>query len=122
MEENFIELFKIFGQAGMLVYACMYLQKRLDAKEAQQAAEAEKRDGESIKREERLALVIDKRDAAIEKRDVFIQTTMVTHLDKASDAMNNMAHALEGLQCRDLRTEDIQRVYNERRHASGERP
>lgn len=99
-------LFNTIGMGGVFLYASWYLMKRLEGRETQQRDEA-------LAREERLL-------EALKESETYMRTTAATALERSAQAMNNMAGALDGLACRDLRKEDLRPVIDHARRRVGE--
>lgn len=94
------------GMGGVFLYAAFYLMKRLEARETQQREEA-------LAREERLL-------GALKESENYMRTTASAALERSAAAMNNMAGALEGLACRELRAQDLRPVIDQARRRAGE--
>lgn len=94
------------GMGGVFLYAAFYLMKRLEARETQQREEA-------LAREERLL-------QALQESEGYMRSTAATALERSAQAMNNMAGALEGLACRELRAQDLRPVIDQARRRAGE--
>lgn len=94
------------GMGGVFLYAAWYLMKRLESRESQQRDEA-------LKREERLLV-------ALKESETYMRNTVVAVVDRSTQAMNNMAGALDGLACRELRKEELRPVIEHARRRAGE--
>lgn len=94
------------GMGGVFLYAAWYLMKRLENRESQQRDEA-------LAREERLLV-------ALKESETYMRNTVVAVVDRSTQAMNNMAGALDGLACRDLRKDELRPVLEHARRRAGE--
>lgn len=105
-------LFNSIGTAGIYLYACYYLMKRMEAKESERAAESREREARLI--------------TTLEHTETYIRETLAVQLSQNnqalqtnSEALRDVARALESVPCHNLRGEDVKRVHEERRQRQG---
>lgn len=106
-------LFNTLGTAGIFLYACWYLMRRMEEQSNERAKEAREREDRLVK--------------SLAETDQYMRTTWTAVVERNAgvverntEAMHEMAQAMEGLACRELRKEDITHVINERRFKKGE--
>jgi hypothetical protein len=96
-------LFNSIGTAGIYLYACYYLMKRMEAKESERAAESREREARLI--------------STLEHTETYIRETLAIQLAQnnqalqdAGAAMRGLARAFEEVPCRSLGIQDIEQA------------
>lgn len=106
-------LFNTLGTAGIFLYACWYLMRRMEEQSNERAREAREREDRLVR--------------SLAETDQYMRTTWSSLVEKNAavverntEAMHEMSQAMEGFACRELRKEDITKVISERRYQTGE--
>ncbi|MDP2325799.1 MAG: hypothetical protein Q8N51_17470 [Gammaproteobacteria bacterium] len=99
-------LVNTIGIGGVFLYASWYLMRRLEAREASQRQDA-------LEREKKLL-------EALTENQHYTRTTVVSALERNTDATRATAVALEGLACRGLRTDELRPLIERAQRRAGE--
>lgn len=101
-------LFNTVGTAGIFLYACYYLMKQQESREAERARDARER-------EDRLVRSLSETDQYMRTTVAGLVERNAGVIERNTEAMREVASTLESLACHELRKDEIQHMIEERR-------